>query len=93
MTVRDFSPRSGSTSCCCFVNRGYFLSKRRIWSDQENLVRKAEFLESIQNGSVVTWRHINLHGEYDFSEEKTQDTVGLQNPRIVEARMGAEKRV
>jgi TnpA family transposase len=62
-------------------------------SDEENLVRKAELLESIQNGSVVTWRHINLHGEYDFSEEKMQDTVGLQNPRIVEAGMGAEKRV
>jgi TnpA family transposase len=52
-------------------------------SDEENLVRKAELMESIQKGSVATWRHINLHGEYDFSEEKMQDTVGLKAPKIV----------
>ena len=23
------------------------------------------------------WQHINLHGEYDFSDEKLQDSVGL----------------
>ena len=26
------------------------------------------------NGSAVSWQHINLLGEYDFSDEKLQDT-------------------
>ncbi len=45
--------------------------------------RRAELLESIKNGSVVSWQHINLHGEYDFSDDKLQDSVGLDLPKIV----------
>ena len=37
----------------------------------------AELLDAIKNGSVVMWQHINLHGEYDFSEDKLQDSIGL----------------
>ncbi len=25
--------------------------------------RKAELIEAVRNGSVITWKHINLHGE------------------------------
>jgi hypothetical protein len=31
--------------------------------------------------SVATWGHLNLHGEYDFSDEKLQDSVGLRIPK------------
>ena len=31
--------------------------------------------------SVATWGHLNLHGEYDFSDEKLQDSVGLSIPK------------
>ena len=27
------------------------------------------------------WEHINLHGEYDFSDEKMLDSIGLADPR------------
>jgi len=27
--------------------------------------------------SMETWKHINLHGEYDFSDDKMEDSVGL----------------
>jgi len=30
--------------------------------------------ESMLNGSVLTWRHINLHGEYDFTRNAANDT-------------------
>ena len=33
-----------------------------MWSD-------AELLTAVQQGSVVSWRHVNVHGEYDFSDE------------------------
>lgn len=37
----------------------------------------------MQNGSIVLWHHLNLHGEYDFSEDKLQDSVGFDLPRIL----------
>jgi len=39
-------------------------------------------LDAISNGSVVSWRHVNLLGEYDFSEEKQRDSVGIQPPKL-----------
>ena len=39
--------------------------------------RRQALLVAVQQGSVASWRHVNLHGEYDFSDEKMQDSVGL----------------
>jgi hypothetical protein len=36
---------------------------------------------------VVSWRHINLHGEYDFSDEKLQDSVGLDLTKIINLKL------
>ena len=38
----------------------------------------------VRRGSVVTWQHINLHGEYDFSDEKIEDSVGFESPKNLE---------
>ena len=38
--------------------------------------------QAIANGSVVSWQHINLLGEYDFSDEKLQDSVGIKPPKL-----------
>jgi hypothetical protein len=48
---------------------------------EKNDERKAKLLEAVENGSVVTWAHFNLHGEFDFSDEKMQDSVGLLLPK------------
>ena len=42
--------------------------------------RRQELLRVVQNGSVSSWGHVNLHGEYDFADEKMQDSIGLQMP-------------
>ncbi|MFM2666670.1 Tn3 family transposase [Vibrio mediterranei] len=34
----------------------------------QNLEERTKATKSILNGSVLTWRHINLHGEYDFTQ-------------------------
>lgn len=47
---------------------------------EEDPERREKLLAAVKNGSVAIWRHINLHGEYDFSEEKMQDSVGLEMP-------------
>jgi len=34
-------------------------------------------IEAVANGSVVSWQHINLLREFDFSDQKQRDSVGI----------------
>jgi phosphoribosylformylglycinamidine (FGAM) synthase PurS component len=43
--------------------------------------KKTELLDALRHGSIATWRHFNLHGEFDFSEERMLDSVGLAIPK------------
>jgi len=36
------------------------------------------------HGSAVTWQHLNLLGEYDFSDEKLRDSIGIRPPKLVD---------
>nr|MBF0222610.1 hypothetical protein [Desulfobulbaceae bacterium] len=38
-------------------------------------------IEAIRNGSVATWAHFILHGEFDFSDERIVDSIGLTPPK------------
>jgi hypothetical protein len=58
-----------------------YLYLSRELNAQHDEERKAELIDAIRNGSVMTWEHINLHGEYDFSDEKMLDSVGLAGPK------------
>ena len=51
--------------------------------DAKSEEERKELLAAIRAGSVVAWQHINLHGEYDFSEERLQDSVGLEAEKIL----------
>src|SRR6516165_6677716 len=42
------------------------------------------FLGAVAHGSAAAWRHFNLLGEYDFSEEKLQDGIRDSAPKIDE---------
>jgi TnpA family transposase len=57
----------------------YLYLTQRI-AEAESEERRHELLEAVKNGSVAAWQHVNLHGEYDFSDEKLQDSVGLHLP-------------
>jgi len=39
--------------------------------------RREAILNALTHGSAASWQHVNLLGEYDFSEERLQDTVGI----------------
>ncbi|MGB3222828.1 MAG: Tn3 family transposase [Desulforhopalus sp.] len=41
-------------------------------------------IHAIKNGSVVAWQHINLQGEFDFSEEVLKDSIEFKLPEILE---------
>ena len=43
-----------------------------------------EFLQAMAHGSAAAWGHLNLLGEYDFSEDKLQDSVGIKPPKLTD---------
>ena len=45
-------------------------------------LRKREgLLQAMAHGSAAAWGHLNLLGEYDFSEDKLQDSGRNQAPK------------
>lgn len=50
-------------------------------ADEKDLDSKKRFLQSIAAGSVVSWSHVNLLGEYDFSDEKLKDSIGIKHQK------------
>jgi hypothetical protein len=57
----------------------YLYLTRKIAEAPDAETRKA-LLESVTAGSAISWHHINLLGEYDFSNEKLRDSVGIRPP-------------
>jgi len=62
----------------------YLYLTQRI-ADETDADARETFLDTVAAGSVVSWHHINLLGEYDFSDEKLQDSVGIKPPKILAA--------
>ena len=60
----------------------YLYLTQRI-ADERNPDVRELLLDRVAAGSVVSWQHINLLGEYDFSDEKLQDSVGIKPPKIL----------
>lgn len=58
----------------------YLAHKLRKMNDDTE--KKEQLLRIISTHSVMTWAHINMLGEYDFSEEKRKDSVGILPPKI-----------
>ncbi len=58
-----------------------YLTQKIAEADSEE--RRQALLLAVRNGSVGPWHHINLHGEYDFSDEKLQDSIGLHASTIL----------
>ena len=56
----------------------YLTQKLEHMSDQN---QKDRLLSAISNHSPISWAHINLLGEYDFSDEKLKDSVGIRPPK------------
>jgi len=58
-----------------------YLYLSRALADEKNEDRRAMLIDAIRNGSVATWAHFNLHGEFDFSDERMVDSMGLTPPK------------
>lgn len=61
-------------NCIICWNYLYLTHKlKQMTNDKE----KEHLLNIISIHSIITWSHINMLGEYDFSEEKRKDSVGI----------------
>ena len=49
-----------------------------------SLDKKRAILSSIRDGSIALWRHVNLHWEYDFSDDQRKDSIGFELPKILD---------
>jgi len=65
-----------------------YLYLSKLISEAEANDQKSNLINAIKNGSVVAWRHINLLGEYDFSEERLKNSIEFSLPELLELQVG-----
>jgi Tn3 transposase DDE domain len=72
----------------------YLLLEHRLSQAATHELR-TEIRAAVANHSVISWDHVNLLGEYDFSDEKLRDSVGIPPPQKnflkSQAKMGERK--
>ena len=52
----------------CIICWNYLYLSQRLEEIEDAASREA-FLDAVAHGSAISWQHINLLGEYDFSDE------------------------
>ena len=65
----------------CIICWNYLYLSQKL-EKIEDVASRQVFLDALAHGSVISWQHINLLGEYDFSDEKLRDSVGIQPPKL-----------
>jgi hypothetical protein len=58
---------------CCF-----YISKTNDQFERQRLIK------IIKNGSVVVWQHINLQGEYDFTDDALKNSLTFSLPKLID---------
>jgi TnpA family transposase len=58
----------------CIICWNYLYLSQLIF-DAESNGDRAHIIDTIKNGSVVTWQHINMQGEYNFSDDYLKDAL------------------
>ncbi|MEM6933622.1 MAG: Tn3 family transposase [Pseudomonadota bacterium] len=64
----------------CIICWNYLYLARQI-ERSATPEERDQLLRTIATHSPIAWAHINMLGEYDFSEEKLQDTSGVLPPK------------
>jgi hypothetical protein len=47
--------------------------------EAKNQEEKDEIIKTIQQSSIIHWRHINFYGEYDFTKLDRKDTKYIKD--------------
>jgi hypothetical protein len=64
----------------CIVCWNYLYLDRKL-DEAESPESRQRLLEAIAAHSPIAWAHINMLGEYDFSDEKLRDSLGVLPPK------------
>jgi len=67
----------------CIICWNYLYLSQKL-AEITDLVKREEFLKAVAHGSAAAWEHVNLLGEYDLSEEKFEDSVGIKPPKLTD---------
>jgi hypothetical protein len=67
----------------CIICWNYLYLSQKL-AEIDDRVKCEEFLKAVARSSAVAWEHLNLLGEYDFSEDKLQDSVGIKPPKLTD---------
>jgi hypothetical protein len=87
--IRRWTPQSGLAEACklliknCIICWNYLYLSQKLEEIKDTASREA-FLDAGGHGSAVAWQHLNLLGEYDFSDEKLRDSIGIRPPKLVD---------
>ena len=65
----------------CIICWNYLYLSQKL-EEIEDAASRQVFLDAVAHGSVISWQHINLLGEYDFSDENLRDSVGIRPPKL-----------
>ena len=65
----------------CIICWNYLYLSQRL-EEIEDFASREAFLDAVAHGSAISWQHINLLGEYDFSDEKLRDSIGILPPKL-----------
>jgi len=80
-----------STACKVLIQNTIVLWNTLYLSQQLSNTRdtkeRSEMLKAITSGSLLTWQHINLQGEYDFRQAAAND-VSFDLARILALKLG-----
>jgi len=85
MTVRVYPKFQSIRIIFLLEIQGFSLQKYQAPYLSANLYpeQKEIFLSCIASHSVMSWAHINLLGEYDFSDEKLKDSLNIRPLKLV----------
>lgn len=68
-----------NTACMSLIQNAIvlwnYLYLSQLLVNSNNQEQKDLMIRSIKSGSAITWHHVNLHGEYDFTKNKANDTM------------------
>src|SRR5271157_3876087 len=64
----------------CIICWNYLYLSQKLEEIKDTASREA-FLDAVAHGSAVAWQHLNLLGEYDFSDEKLARQLRNSTPK------------
>ena len=67
----------------CIICWNYLYLSQKL-AEIDDPAKREELLQAMAHGSAAAWGHLNLLGEYDFSEDKLQDSVGIKPPKLTD---------